>query len=131
MHHQKLQQFKNNYSQLENYHIIQHRDVTLNTNKTEPFIQSNHNANYAELIYSITFPIPAMDEFIPKSPTLYNYFYEEQTEINDTLLYQTQQQDPVLRQHLHWKHYKNLPPTSSLTIRAKEDYYSFIDVFKI
>ena len=46
-----------------------------------------------------------MDGFIPKSPTIYNYFYEEQTEVNDTLLYKTQQQDPVLRQLLFWKQY--------------------------
>ena len=50
-----------------------------------------------------------MDDFIPKSPTLYNYFYEEQTEVKDTLLYQTQQQDPVLRQLILWKQYK-FPP---------------------
>ena len=39
-----------------------------------------------------------MDDFIPKSQILYNYINEEQTEINDMLLYETQQQDPVLRQ---------------------------------
>ena len=109
MHQQKQLQFKNNYSIPENYPIIQHTDVTLNTNKTGPFIQSNHDANYAELINSIEFSLPAMDDFIPKSPLLYNYFYREQTEINDTLLYQTQQQDPVLRNLLLWKHYKNFP----------------------
>ena len=102
MPQQKLQQFKNNYSLPEIYNIIQHRDVTLI--QTEPFTQSNHNANYAELINSLNFSLPAMDDFIPYSPTLYNYFYEEQTEINDTLLYETQQQDPVLRQPLLWKH---------------------------
>ena len=73
----KNKQFKNNYSTPENYPIIQHTDVTLNTYKTEPFIQSNHNAKYAELMDSIKFSLPAMDDFIPKSPTLYNYFYEE------------------------------------------------------
>ena len=61
-----------------------------------------------------------MDYFIPKCPNFYNYFYEEQTEINDTLLNQTQQQDPVLRQLLLWKYYKNFPPTTSLTIRANK-----------
>ena len=87
MHPQKQQQFKNNYSLPEKYSIIQYTDVTLNTNKTEPFIQSNHDANYAELINSTKFSLPAMEDFIPKSPTLYNYFYKEQTEINDTFLY--------------------------------------------
>ena len=61
-----------------------------------------------------------MDDFIPKSPTLYDYFYKEQTEINNTLLYQTQLQDPVLRQNFLWKNYKNLPPTPSLTVRANK-----------
>ena len=60
-----------------------------------------------------------MDDFIPKSPTLQYYFYEEQSEINDKLLYQTQQQDPVLKQLLLWKHNKNFP-TPSLTIRANK-----------
>ena len=57
MHQQKQQKFKNNYSFPENYPIIQHTDVTLDTNKTEPFIQLsyNHDANYAELINSINF----------------------------------------------------------------------------
>ena len=61
-----------------------------------------------------------MDDFIPKSPTLYNYFYAEQTETSDKLLYETQQQDPVLRQLLLWKQYKNFLPTPSLTIRANK-----------
>ena len=34
-----------NYSFPENYPIIQHTDVTLNTNKKELFIQSDHDAN--------------------------------------------------------------------------------------
>ena len=50
-----------------------------------------------------------MEDFIPKSPILYNYSYEEQTEINDMLLYETRQQDPVLRQLLLWKRYKIFP----------------------
>ena len=120
LHQQKLQQFKNNNSSPENYPIIQHTDVTLNTDKTEPFTQSNHDANYAELINSIKFSLPAMGDFIPKSPAIYNYFYEEQTEIDDTLLYKTQQQDPVLRHLLFWKQYKNFPRTRSLTIRANK-----------
>ena len=89
-------------------------------NKTEPFRQSNHDANYAELINSFKFSLPEMDNFIPKSPTIHNYFYEEQTEIDDTLLYKPQQQDPVLRQLLFLKQYKNFPPTPSLTIRANK-----------
>ena len=109
MHPQKLQQFKNNSSLPENYPIIQKIDVKLNTNKTENFIRYNHDANYVELINSTKFSLPAMDDFIPKSPNLYNYFYEEQTETNDTLLYETQQQDPVSRQLLLWKQYKNFP----------------------
>ena len=96
MHQQKLHQFKNNYTFPEILPIIQHTDVTLNTKKKEPFTQFNHDAKYAELINSIKLPLPAMDDFISKSPTLYNYFYEEQIEINDTLLYETQQQDAVL-----------------------------------
>ena len=69
MHQQKLQKGKNNYSLPENYPIIQHTDVTQNTNKTEPFIQFNHYANYAELINTIKILLP-MDNFILKSPTL-------------------------------------------------------------
>ena len=60
-----------------------------------------------------------MDDFIRKSSTLYNYFYEEQTKIIDILLYELQQQDPVIRQLLLWKRNKN-PPTPSLTIRANK-----------
>ena len=87
LHQQKLQQFKNNYSFPEIYPVIQQTDFTLNKIKTEPFTQFNHDANYAELINSIIFFFPAMDHFLPKSPTLFNRFYEEQTEINDSLLY--------------------------------------------
>ena len=130
MHQQKLQQFKNNYSSPENYPIIQHTDVTLNTNKTEPFIQSNHDTNYAGFFYSIKFFVPAMDNFIPKSPTLYNYFYEGQTEVNDTLLYKTQQQYPVLRQRLFWKQYKNFPQTPSLTIQANKRLLHYYQRFQ-
>ena len=41
--------------------------------------------------------------FIPKSPEKYNYFHNEQIEINDTFHNESQQQDPVLRQHFLWK----------------------------
>ena len=82
----KIQQFKHNHFLLETYPIIQHTDVTLNTNKTEDFTQSNQNANYAELINTMKFSLPAMNVFIPKSPKHYNYFYSEQTELMDTLL---------------------------------------------
>ena len=34
LHQQKIQQFKNKFSSPENYPIIQHTDVSLNTNKT-------------------------------------------------------------------------------------------------
>ena len=118
IHHQKLQHLKNYYSSPENYPIIQHTDVTLNMNQTEAFTQSNNDTNYAELINSIKFSTPAMDGFIPKLTTIYNYFYKEKTEIDDKLLYDTQQQDPVIKQLLLWKKYKKFPPNPSLTIRA-------------
>ena len=89
-------------------------------NKTEPITQSNHDANYAEVLNSIKFSLAAMDDFIPQLPAIYKYFFEEQTEIDDTILYKTQQQDPVLRQLLFWKQYKNFSPTPSLTIRANK-----------
>ena len=78
-------------------------------NQTEAFTQSNNDTNYAELINSINISLPAMDDFIPKSPTICNYFYEEQTEIDDKLLYDTQQQEPVIRQLLLWKIIKKTP----------------------
>ena len=77
----------------ENYSIVQQTDVTLNTNKTEPFTQCTQDANYAALINTIKFALPAMDDFIPKSPELYSYFYSEQMDLNNTLLYEAQQQD--------------------------------------
>ena len=61
-----------------------------------------------------------MDDFLSKSPELYNYFYNEQTEFNDTLLYEAQQKDPVIRQFLFWKWYKNHPFIPLLTIRANK-----------
>ena len=100
IHQQKLQHFKNNHSSPEKYPIIQHTDATLNTNKTEHFIQTNNDANYAELKNSIKISLPEMADFKPKSPTIYNYFYEEQTETDDKILYDTQQQDTVLKQFL-------------------------------
>ena len=85
-------------------------EVTLNTNKTETCAQSAQTANYAELVNAIKFLLPAMDDLIPKSPILFNYFYNEQTELNDTFLYVAQQQDPVIRKILLWKRYKNTFP---------------------
>ena len=40
-------------------------------------------------------------------------FYSEQTELNDTLLYEAEQQEPVISQNLFFKRYKNcfsIPP---------------------
>ena len=102
------------------YPIIQHTDVTLNTNKTEPYTQNYQGPNYAEIINTIKFSLSAMDNFIPKSPGIYNFFYDEHTEISDKLVNETQQQDPVIRPLLLWKPYKNVPHTPSLTIRANK-----------
>ena len=66
------------------------------------------------------FSLPAMADFIPKFPKLYNYFYSEQTELNDTLLYEAQQQDPVIRQLLPWKRHINYPSIPSITIPANK-----------
>ena len=116
----KIKQFNHHLLLHETYPIIQHTDVTVNTNKTEPFTQSNQNANYAKLINTIKLSLLAMDDFITKSPKLYNYFYSEQTELNDTLLYETQQTNPVIRQLLFWKRYKNYPCIPSLPIFANK-----------
>ena len=113
---------------LETYPIVQHTDVTLNTNRTEPFKQSNQTANYAELINTVKFALPAQDDFIPKSPEIYNYFYSEQTEINDTVLYEAQQQDPVIRQLLFWE--KNRPPSLHSLSEQIKDFYITIDLSK-
>ena len=40
-----------------------------------------------------------MDGFIPKSPEIHKYFYNELTKIKNTHLYETQQQDPVTTKH--------------------------------
>ena len=120
IHHNKIQQLKLIHLLLQAYPIIQNTDVTLNTNKTEPFIQFTQVAIDAELINIIKFSLPAMNDFIPKSPELYTYFCSEQTELNDTILPETQQQDPVIRQLLLWKRYKYHPFIPSLAIRANK-----------
>ena len=116
----KIRQLKHNHLLQDTYPIIQHTDFTPNTNETEYFTQSNQNANYTELINTIKFSFPGTADFIPKSPKLYNYFYSEQTELNDTLLYEAQNQDPVTRQLLIWKRYKNYPTIFLITIRANK-----------
>ena len=120
IHQKRNQQVHNTYFPPENYPIIQHTDFTLNTNKTEPYTQLKKDPNYAELINTIKFSLPSMDDFKPKYPRIYNFFYKEKTEIIDVLLYEAQQQDPVIRQLILWKKYKNLPYTPSLTIRANK-----------
>ena len=85
----------------------------MNTNETESFNQSNQNANYSELLNTVKFSLTATDDFILKSPKLYNFFYSEQAELNDTLLYEAQQQEPVISQILFCKRCKNcfsIPP---------------------
>ena len=49
IHQQKLQNPNNNYSPPENYPVIQHTDVTINPNRTEPFTKYDHDAYSAEL----------------------------------------------------------------------------------
>ena len=71
-----------------------------------------------------------MNDFIPKPPTIYNYFSNEQTELNDTFLYVAQQQDPVIRQLFLWKRFKIYPFTPSLTIRANEGLLHYYRRFK-
>ena len=66
-----------------------------------------YNANYAEIIKSIKFSLSTIDDFIPESPETRNYFYNEQTEISDRFLQETEQQNPVFRQFILCKKYKN------------------------
>ena len=73
-----------------------------------------------------------MESIIPKSPTIYNYFYEEPTEVNDILLYKTQKQEQVLKQLLLWKQYKTPPPQlCPILFKQIKDYSTIIDVSKI
>ena len=67
---QSKTQLKHNRLMLETYPIVQHTDVTLNTNKTEHFRQPTQSANYAELINNNKFALPALNDFIPKSPEI-------------------------------------------------------------
>ena len=120
IHQKRNKQIQNDYSSPETYPIIQHTDVTFNTNKTEPYTDLEQDPNYAELINTIKFSLPPMDDFVPQSPQIYIFFYTSTTKITDTLLFEAQQQDPVIRQLLLWKKYKNLPNTPTLTIRANK-----------
>ena len=61
-----------------------------------------------------------MDDFIPQSPRIYNFFHTENTEITDALLYEAQQQDQVIRQLPLWKKYKNRPNNPSFKIPANK-----------
>ena len=70
----KTQQLKNQRSLLEFDPIVQHTDVTLNTNKTEAFTQFPQNTNYKDLINTIKFSLPGLDDLMPKSPEIYIYF---------------------------------------------------------
>ena len=60
--HKKHKHYKQIYPQLETFPIVQHSDVTLTTNKTEPFKQSTQNVNYAELINNIKLSLPEQDD---------------------------------------------------------------------
>ena len=72
-------------------------------NKTEPFTPDNQHANCSELINSIKFLLPSMDDFIPKSAETNNYLYDKLPEISEIFLEDTQQRDFVLRQVFLWK----------------------------
>ena len=103
VHYHKKQQLKQGNSHLETYPIVKQTDVTLNTNETEPFTPDTQKANDADSINSIKFSLPAMDDFIPKSPEIFSYFFDKQTEVTDTFLQETQQKYSVLRQLLFCK----------------------------
>ena len=117
MQNNQTKQAKPNRTLKETYPIVQHTDVILNTNKKETLTFEPQNANYAELINIIKCLLPAMDNFIPKSPEIYKHFYYQKIEINDTFQQETQKQDSGLRQQILWKQYTNLPATHTCTIR--------------
>ena len=125
----KTHQFQHNHLLLETYPIVQSTDVTLNTNKTEPLTQSTKNANYTELKNTINFSLPALDDFIPISPEIYNYFYNDQTEITYTPIHEAQEKDPVIRQLLLWKNIK-IPSIPSLTIQINKGLLLYYQRFQ-
>ena len=57
---------------------------------------------------------------MPKPLKIYNHFYSEQTELKGTLLYEAQQLDPVNRQLLFRKRYKNYHSIPSKFILANK-----------
>ena len=99
----RTQHLKQIQLHLEDCPIVQSTDVKLNMNKTEPITTDTQNSNYVELINSTKFSLPATYDFILKSPKLYNYFRDEQTEITETFLHETQQHEAFLRQFYLWK----------------------------
>ena len=128
--HQK-QQLKQKYSPAEIYPIIQHTDVTLNTNKTEPLQEFNHDANYAELINTLKFSIPAMDDFIPNSPTIYNYFYERKYRIKRNTSLRNPTTRPSKQTTFTLEKYKIPPPPAPHHKRSEltKVYYIIIADF--
>ena len=68
----KTQTRVNNLLASDTYPIIQHTDVTLKINRTEPYTQSTKIADYAELLNQIQFSLPAMDDVIPIITKIYN-----------------------------------------------------------
>ena len=125
--HNKTHQMCTSTNPESPYPIIQHAVFTLNINRTEPYTNLSTNANYAELINQINFSLPALDDFIPSSPKIYNYFYHQNTILDNTILYQAQQQDPVIRQLILWKTYKNHPLCHHFQSALTKNYYTITD----
>ena len=64
-------------------------------NKTKSFTLDAQNRKYAKLKSDVKFALPAMDDLLPKSTETYKNFYDEQTEITSTFLYETQQHNRI------------------------------------
>ena len=73
VHQGRNKHLQNVYFPPEIYPIIQQTDVTLNTNKTEPYTHFEQDPNYAELKNTIKFPLPPMDDFMPQSAQIYSF----------------------------------------------------------
>ena len=56
----------------------------------------------------------------PKSPNIYKYFNNKQTELNDTLLYEAKQQDKVIRQLFVFETLQKLPSHPRIDYPCKQ-----------
>ena len=104
--------------------IVEQDDLIISKNQNGPYIK-HHDDDYLQLLNNVQASKQQFDNV-----KINDIFYDENTKITNSLLKETQIQDPVLHKVRMWKTHNNKPHSVTLEIRGNKGLFAYYRKFK-